>query len=122
VLRLIVAGEPSAQATVSVWKKADKGGHSTASEFRELIGKIPGWEPGDTATEGEVPAAEGRWVYRWSAKGKQDGSAVVQTFYLIAGPNGEQVTIGILSDEAKAAKLAEREAELLGGVTFPEKK
>lgn len=122
VLRLIAGGEPTAQATVSVWKKADKGGHSTPEEFKELILKVPGWEPGDTATTGEVPAAGGKWVYRWSAQGKQDGNPVVQTFYLIAAPSGEQITIGVLSDPAKAAKLGEREAELLNGISFPEKK
>ena len=122
VMRLMVGGEPIAQATVSGWKKAEKGGHSTPAEFSELIARVPGWEPADTSTAGEVPATEGKWVYRWSAKGKQDGQPVVQTFYLIAGPSGDQITIAVLSDVDKAAKLGEREAELLLGVSFPEKK
>ena len=87
------------------------GGASTAVE-----GRWGAWADADETT------ADGRWVYKLSAKGKQDGADVVQTFYLIAGPGGDQVTVTFLSAPEKAAKLADREAELLKGVGFPERK
>jgi hypothetical protein len=121
VLRLMAGGEPVAQATTSVWKKAEAGGHSTAAEFKELIARVPGWEASEAISDGEVKA-DGKWVYRWSGKGKQDGNPVVQTFYLIAAPSGEQVTVVFLSSPEKAAKLADREKEVIDGVSFPEKK
>ncbi len=121
VLRLISGGEPTAQATVSVWKKAGAGEHATAADFKDMIARVPGWVASEALSDGEVKA-EGKWVYRWSGKGKQDGNAVVQTFYLIAAPSGEQLTVMLLSAPDKAAKLADREKELVDGITFPEKK
>ncbi len=121
VLRLISGGEASAQATVSVWKKAGAGEHSTATDFKDMIARVPGWVASEAVSDGEVKA-DGKWVYRWSGKGKQDGNAVVQTFYLIAAPTGEQLTVMLLSAPDKAAKLADREKELIDGITFPEKK
>ncbi len=122
VLRLVDAGEPVAQATLSVWRKADAGKHATAEEFKQLIEKVPGWEPTEVLASEEVLATAGKWVYCWSGKGKQDGAVVVQTFYLVAGPSGEQVTVGFLSTPDKAKKLAEREKELVAGITFPDAK
>jgi hypothetical protein len=121
IVRLITAGEPLAQATVSGWKKAEKGGHSTANEFKELIARVPGWEASEALADGEVKA-DGKWVYRWSGKGKQHGNAVVQTFYLIAAPSGEQITVVFLCEPDKAAKLADREKEIIDGITFPSDK
>lgn len=121
VLRLLTGGEATAQATVNVWKKAEKGGHSTAAEFKELIARVPGWEASEALSDGEVKA-DGKWVYRWSGKGKQDGNAVVQTFYLVAAPSGEQFTVVFLSTPDKAAKLADREKELIDGMSFPAEK
>ncbi|MCU0703884.1 MAG: hypothetical protein MUF18_07885 [Fimbriiglobus sp.] len=121
LLRLLDAGEPVCQATVSVWKKAGKGEHSTPTEFKELIARVPGWEATEALGEGEVKT-EGKWVYRWSGKGKQNGTPVVQTFYLIAAPSGEQVTMTFLCSPDKATKTAEREKDVIEGVSFPEKK
>lgn len=121
VLRLITGGEPAAQATVSVWKKAGAGEHSTATDFKEMIARVPGWEASEALSDGEVKA-EGKWVYRWSGKGKQDGNPVVQTFYLIAAPTGEQLTLMLLCAPDKVGKLADREKELIDGITFPEVK
>ena len=121
VLRLLTGGEPTAQATVSVWKKVGAGEHSTAADFKEMIARVPGWEASEALSDGEVKA-DGKWVYRWSGKGKQNGTAVVQTFYLIAAPSGEQLTVMLLSAPDKVGKLADREKELIDGITFPEKK
>lgn len=118
VMRHIGGGELSTQATVSVWKRASKGEHATAAEFKEVIARVPGWEASEALGEGEVKA-DGKWVYKWSGKGKQDGLAVVQAFYLIAAPSGEQLTLMLWATPDKAAKLADREKELIDGITFP---
>jgi len=121
VLRLITGGEATAQVTVSVWKKVSAGEHSSATDFKEMIARVPGWEAAEALSDGEVKA-EGKWVYRWSGKGKQDGNAVVQSFYLIAAPSGEQLTVMLLCAPDKVGKLADREKELIDGITFPEVK
>jgi hypothetical protein len=121
LMRLIAGGEYVGQVTISGWKKAEKGGHSTAAEFKELIARVPGWEASEALSDGEVKA-DGKWVYRWSGKGKQDVAAVVQTFYLVAAPSGEQFTLVFVSSPETAAKLADREKEMIDGISFPEKK
>ena len=40
-----------------------------------------------------MPGGKGRWVYRVSLLGKADCIAVLQNFFLLAGPDGDQVVI-----------------------------
>lgn len=116
VLRLLDRGEFAAQATVTSWKKAEPGKHATPDEFKTVIAKLPGWEPAELVADGEVPAGDGRWVYRVAANGKQDGLGVVQTFYLSAGPTGEQVAVTIVARKEKADKLGGRDAGLVQAI------
>ena len=118
-LRLIENGEFVAQATVTAWKSAQAGSHTPAAEFQALLGKLPGWVPGTIEAAGEVPTDAGRWLYRVAATGTQDGVAVAQTFYLLAGPKGQQVAVTVLCRPLARAKLGVRDAQLVNGVEFP---
>ena len=104
------------------WKAAEPGKHSTPDEFKDRLAKLPNWEPERVTADKEVPLDAGRWLYRVSAVGKQDGTPVVQTFYLLAGANGRQLSVAVMSAPDKAAALASREEDLLKAITFPEKK
>ncbi|MGL6097695.1 MAG: hypothetical protein ACRC7O_18085, partial [Fimbriiglobus sp.] len=97
VLRLMEKGEFTAQATVTAWKKADPGRHTSPEEFKTMLAKLPGWTPEGESVEGEVPTDPGRWLYRVAARGKQDGQQVVQFFYLLAGPTGDQVAVTVVT-------------------------
>ena len=110
VLRLLAAGEFVAQATVTAWKPAAAGGHQSAAEFKAAVGKLPGWEPGRVLAAGEIPTDPGRWLYRLTAAGRQDGAAVVQSFYALAGPGGDQVTVTVVCrpDAVSASRDAGR--------------
>ncbi len=122
ILRLLANGECLTQVTLTGWKKADKGSHTPADEFKRVLAKLPGWEPGEVLADEEKPTSDGRWVYKLSAKGKQNEAEVVQTFYLVAGPTGDQVAVTFLTAADKAGKQADREAELLGGISFTGKR
>ena len=122
VLRLLDKGEFVAQVTMTNWKAAEAGKHSTPDEFKDRLAKLPHWEPERVTADKEVPLDAGRWLYRVSAVGKQDGTPVVQTFYLLAGANGRQLSVAVMSAPDKAAALAAREEDLLKAITFPEKK
>ena len=121
-LRLVEGGEFVAQATVTAWKPAAPGGHTTAAEFQALLAKLPGWVPGGVVAAGEVPTDAGRWLYRVAATGSQDGVAVAQAFYLLAGPGGDQVAVTVLARPGAVGKLGTRDAELVNGVEFPARK
>lgn len=120
VLRLVEKGEFTAQATFAVWKKADPGKHADPEEFKQALGKIPGWEPLEVLADGVVPA-EGRWLYRVTARGKQDGLPVVQAFYLLSGPGGDQLAVTVLARAEKAGAVGTRDLALVTAVDFPKK-
>jgi hypothetical protein len=119
VLRLLDRGEFVAQATITVWKKTDPGKHEDPEVFKKLIGRLPGWEPEEVLADGPVPADAGRWLYRVMARGKQDGLAVVQTFYLLAGPGGEQIAVTVLARPDTAPRLGHRDLTLVKAVGLP---
>lgn len=119
VLRLLDKGEFAAQATITAWKKADPGQHSSPEEFKRLLGQLPGWEPEQILADGALPTDGGRWLYRVVARGKQDGIAVVQSFYLLAGPQGNQVAFTVLARAEKAPKIGERDLMIVNAIEFP---
>jgi hypothetical protein len=122
VLRLMERGDFVAQATLTPWQPADKGKHLEAEKFKELMERTPGWEMEKELQAGEVPAEGSRWIYRISALGQLDGSSVMQNFYLIAGPNGDQVVVVFTMTPKQAERLGSRDLSLAGSIDFPKKK
>lgn len=116
VLRLLDAGEFVAQATVTTWRKAEPGKHSPPDEFKKAIAGSPGWTATDTFEDGEVPAGEGRWLYRVVAAGTSGGRPVVNAFHLLAGPTGDQVAVTMSLHPDKLKALAGRDLELVRGI------
>ena len=116
VLRLLDNGEFTAQATITAWQKAAAGGHTTPDEFKQVLAKLPDWTPARVLADGVVPTTEGRWLYRLTAQGKQDGLDVVQSFYLLAGPTGEQIAVTVVARQEKASALGNRDAELISAI------
>ena len=47
VLRCMDRGDFVAQATLTPWKKAEKGKHLTAEEFKQAMNSMAGWEAGE---------------------------------------------------------------------------
>jgi hypothetical protein len=123
ILRLIDRGDFVAQATITPWTPAAKGKHLSPDEFRAAMAEAPGWEAEKELQAGEVPGGgEGRWLYRVSMLGKSDGLAVLQNFYLIAGPNGEQVVVAVTLTPKKAEQLGGRDLSLAGSIELPRAK
>ena len=119
VLRLVDGGRFVAQATITPWKPAAAGEHTPAAEFRAALTKLPGWEPEAELAAGERPAGAGRWLYRVAVRGKQDGRPAVQTFYLLAGPTGRQVAVGVLAPAETAGTVGDRDERLVRGIELP---
>ena len=123
ILRLMDRGDFVAQATITPWTPADKGKHLSADEFRSAMNDTPGWEPEKELQSGEVPGGgEGRWVYRVSMLGKADGMSVLQNFFLVAGPNGDQVVVAVTLAPKKAEQLGSRDLSLAGSIELPSDK
>jgi hypothetical protein len=119
VLRCMDRGDFVAQATLTPWKKVEKGKHLTAEEFKQAMNSMAGWEPDKQLQAGEVPSEQGRWVYRYSASGQMEGITAVQNCYLIATPEGEQMIVVFTMTPKQVDKLGARDLSLVGGLEIP---
>lgn len=119
VMRMLDRGDFVAQVTITPWSQARPGEHLSGEAFQKQMEKVPGWEQADVLQVGEVPSEGGRWIYRISALGQLEGVKVLQNFYLVAGPSGEQVVLAFTMTQAQAEKLAARDLALAGSIDFP---
>jgi hypothetical protein len=122
ILRLLDKGEFVAQATLAVWRKAEPGKHTPVEEFKKAISATPGWTVTRALEDAETSAPDGRWLYRLVAEGKAEGQEVVQSFHLLAGPNGDQAAVTFAMKPEKVKVVGSRDRELMNGIVFPAKK
>lgn len=124
VMRLMVRGELIAQATIAEWKPKDLKGDRKAilNEFVNATAKQANWEPKKVLENGPIPAGLGRQLYRLSAAGLQDGMAVVQSFHLLSGPDGQQIAVTCLTKQETSGKVGTRDVALVNAIDFPAKK
>jgi hypothetical protein len=118
VLRLMDR-EWIAQVTVTPWTKAKKGEHLSAEQFKTAMHETMGWRPERELQSGEVPAQGGKWIYRLSVLGQLNGVNVLQNFYLVAAPTGEQVVLAFTLSPKMADKLGARDLSLAGSLEVP---
>src|SRR5262249_13846907 len=78
VLRLVDRGDLVAQVSLTAWTKADAGKHMDPEEFKRVMAEAPGWQLDEILEAAELPADNGRWVYRVVARGQMDDIKVVQ--------------------------------------------
>jgi hypothetical protein len=120
VMRLMDRGDFVAQVTITPWTSAGKGKHMAAEEFKTMVNDTTGWQAQQELQAGEVPSpGDGRWIYRLSEAGQMDGLAVVQNFYLVAAPGGEQVVLAFTMTPKQADKLGARDLSLVGSLDLP---
>jgi hypothetical protein len=119
VMRYMDRGDFVAQVTLTPWKKVEKGQHMKPEEFKQAMNNMTGWEPDKELQAGEVPAENGRWIYRFSASGQLDGVAVVQNFYLVATAEGEQMIIVFTMTPKQVDRLGAKDLALVGSVEIP---
>ena len=114
VLHLMDRGDFIAQATLTPWKKIDPKMLPTPDDFQKLVGDVPGWEEEQVL---EKPAkldgtAGGYTAYRSTASGNLDGVKAVQAFYLVVGPQGEQMIATFSIVPTQVQKLGAHDVEL----------
>lgn len=122
VLRLLEKGEFIAQATVTRWNKANPGQHTPADEFKKAVTESPGWVATRIVEDAEVPADGGRWLYRITAEGRMENLPVVQSFHLLAGPQGDQVAVTFAMKPEKVRAVGTRDIGLVNAIEFGGKK
>lgn len=120
ILRLMDRGDYIAQVTVTPWTKAKKGEHLSAEDLKKAIAATTTWKQEKELQSGEVPTSDkGRWVYRHSAVGMLSGVSVLQNFYLVAAPSGDQVLLTFTLSPKNADKLGARDLSIVASVEVP---
>ena len=119
VLRLLDRGDYVAQVTVTPWTKAKKGEHLTPEQFKTAMNGTSSWKPEKELQSGEIPAADGKYVYRFSVQGQLDDVAVLQNFFLVAAPTGEQVVLTFTLPPKMADKLGARDLSMAASIEVP---
>ncbi len=116
VLRLLDRGDFVAQVTITPWTKARPGEHLSPEDFQRAMASAP-WKQEEVLQASVLPSTEaGRWVYRLSAAGILDGIKVLQNFYLIAGPSGDQIVMAFTTSQNQTDKLGTRDVNMVGGL------
>jgi hypothetical protein len=119
VLRLMDRGDYLAQVTVTPWTRAKMGEHLTPEQFKNAMRNTSGWRPEKELQSGEVPSTEGKYIYRLSEQGQLDGVAVLQNFFLVAAPTGEQVVLTFTLSPKLADKLGARDLSMATSIEVP---
>src|SRR5207244_4147476 len=119
ILRLMERGDFIAQLTITPYRKTAPGQHLSAEEFKEVVSQAPGWEP-DNIEKGSMVSSPGNyWIHRIAAAGALNSIKVVQYFYLVAGPQGDQVVLTFTMAPNKAQSLGTRDVDVVRSLTFP---
>jgi len=118
-LRLMDRGDFVAQVTLTPWTKAERGVHMTPKDFREIVEETPGLDDDEVHEDGESKSEHGHYVYRFSALGETDGIKTLHIFYLVAGPEGDQMVLYFTMRQTLAEKLGTRDLALVNGLDFP---
>jgi len=119
VMRLLDRGDFVAQLTVTPYRKTTPGKHMSEAEFKDAVSQAPGWESENVEKGSVVTSPAGYWIYRIGASGTLNGVKAVQYFYLVAGPQGDQVVLTFTMAPAQAQNLNTRDLELVRSLTFP---
>ncbi len=92
VLKRVERGEVVAQCNLAVGPNAGKGKHQDLNQFREDVRKGLGKRFAAFLGAGEVDGdTAGGFRYKLGVQGRQGDLAVVWYYYLIAGPEGDQL-------------------------------
>lgn len=118
VLRLLDGGTFVAQATLSIWRKADAGSRTPPEEFKRAVARAAGWTVVRELADGDLPAPTGYQLYRLAAEGRLDDVPVVQTFYLLTGPRGDQLAVTVTVPPDRVKVLGRRDLDLVNGIEF----
>jgi len=119
VLKRLDRGEMVAQCNLAAGPNAGKGRHQDLGQFREDIRKGLGARFVKFAGEGEVEGApRGGFRYKVSVQGKQGDSGVLWHYYLIAGPDGDQLIATFTLGLSQQAQFGDEDLRLIGSLEW----
>ncbi len=118
VLRRLDRGELVAQCNLTVGPNAGPGKHQELKQFRDDVRAALGPRFVRFVDAGEVPGVEPGFRYRLSAEGKQGEVGIVWYYYLLAGPDGDQLVATFTLGAAQAESFAAQDLKIVGSLTW----
>jgi hypothetical protein len=121
VLRLLDRGELVAQLNVMPMERLSPGKRMEASTLRRMATDAPGFKLEKLVQEGEVPAKDGKWIYRVSVIGTAGDVRMLENYYVVCGPQGQQVVLIFATELELANRLGGRDLAIVGSTAFPDR-
>jgi hypothetical protein len=119
VLKRLDHGEVIAQCNLAAGPNAGKGRHQEPEQFREDIRRALGKRFGRFVQSGEVEgAAAGGYRYRVVVEGQEGQVGVIWCYYLVAGPDGDQLLITFTLGQAQAKAFGDQDLQLIGSLQW----
>ncbi len=120
IMRMMDRGDFIAQLTLTPWESAEKDKPMSMEQFRQAMNATPGWELERELQAGDVDKTnKTKSIYRLSMLGQLDGIPVMQNFYLVATPEGQQVVAAFTLTPKQADKLGARDLALVTSMEVP---
>jgi hypothetical protein len=115
VLKRVERGRLVAQCNLSVGPNAGRGRHQDPSQFRDDVRKGLGAWFGQVLGAGEVDGdPAGGFRYKVGVQGRQGDLGLIWYYYLIAGPDGDQVLATFTMAETESRAFGDRDEALIG--------
>jgi hypothetical protein len=117
VLRRVEGGAAVAQCNLVAGPNAGKGRHQDPSQFRDDVRKGLGPRFVQFLGAGEVEGdPAGSYRYKVGVQGREGDLGIVWYYYLIAGPDGDQLVATFTLSEAQARAFGDRDEALIGSL------
>ena len=121
VLKRVEKGRLVAQCNLAAGPNAGKGRHQDLTRFRDDVRKGLGDRFGQFLGAGEVPGdPAGGFRYKIGVQGRQGDVGVVWYYYLIAGPDGDQLLATFTLADTQHKAFGDRDEALAGSLRWNE--
>jgi hypothetical protein len=118
VLRLLDDGGIVAQCNVAPGPKVAPGERTPERQFQEDVAKALGDKLDKIVSADEVLGPSKNRIYRVTAVGTSEGTAMVWRYYLVSAPDGQQAAFAFTAEDSQLARLADRDVALVNSLEF----
>jgi hypothetical protein len=118
VLRLLDHGGIVAQCNVAPGPKVAAGERTPERQFQEDVVKALGDKLDKIVSADEVLGPSKNRIYRVTAVGTSEGTAMVWRYYLVSAPDGQQAAFAFTAEDSQLARLADRDVALVNSLEF----
>jgi hypothetical protein len=123
VLKHLDGGKVDAQCNLAVGPNAGKGKHQDPAQFRDDIRRALGKRFVDFLGMGEVDGdPAGNFRYRVGVQGREGDVGLLWFYYLVAGPEGDQLLATFTVTQEQAKTFREQDLSIIGSLQWVEEK